>query len=171
MGISSWLLNCSDIERNENLCYDHITSPNLGQNWKHLSISALLKKYQWIFIYLSDCKSLKKALMGEGGASEISSALLVLFFVNIRCCPNNIYIYIYIYIYVYIYINKMGVIWMQSRKQCTLLVISMMFSSSCTSSAQVCMSWQEVVVVITGRAHCFHDCIHKHIQCINTSLI
>ena len=41
--------------------------------------------------------------MGEGGASEISSALLVLFFVNIRCCPNNIYMYIYICIYIYIY--------------------------------------------------------------------
>ena len=28
------------------------------------------------------------------------------------------------------------------------------------------MSCHEAIVVITGRAHCFHDCIYIYMQCI-----
>ena len=76
------------------------------------------------------------------------------------CMPSwGLYIeYIYIYLYLYIY--------MQSWKQCVLPVITTMtlrqliqLGTWCTVMPK-CMSYHKAIVVITGRAHWFHDCIH-----------
>ena len=48
--------------------------------------------------------------------------------------------------------SKMGVIYMLSWKQCALPVIT-----------TKCMSCHKAIVVITGRAHCFHDNIYNDI--------
>ena len=51
---------------------------------------------------------------------------------------------------------------MQSRKQCVLLVITTMALLQRMQLGIVpkCMSCHKATVVITGRAHCFRDCIY-----------
>ena len=57
-------------------------------------------------------------------------------------------------------------IWYFSRKQCALLVISTSPQWLCGNSCiwphhmPKCMSCHKVIVVITGRAHCFHNYIY-----------
>ena len=55
----------------------------------------------------------------------------------------------YIYIHIYIY--------MQSLKQCALLVITTMTLWQLMHLGTWCMSCHKVTVVITGRANFFHD--------------
>ena len=65
-----------------------------------------------------------------------------------------------------ILLYSIPVLYMQSWKQCALLVIPQWFcGNSCTWAHDVtvhhvpkCMSCHKAIVVITGRAHCFHDC-------------
>ena len=74
---------------------------------------------------------------------------------------------------------QIGVIYMDSWKQCVLPVITKMalcllmplgtwFKVICGTVHYVpkCMSCNKAIVVITGRAHCFHDCIFMHYSCI-----
>ena len=62
--------------------------------------------------------------------------------------------YIYIYIYIYICNHENNV---PSR-----LSPQWLCGNSCTSVHHVpkCMSCHKAIVVITGRAHCFHDYIY-----------
>ena len=78
--------------------------------------------------------------------------------------PFKLYIHICICIYIYIYIY----IYIQSWKQCAPLVIPKIalwqvmhlgtWCASCTTCVQG-MTCHKAIAVITGRAHCFHDCI------------
>ena len=72
----------------------------------------------------------------------------------------NMYMYVYIYIYIYIYSHKWNErnirnIYMQSWKQCAVRVIN-----TNRNHVPKYMSCHKAIVVITGRAHCFHDCIY-----------
>ena len=75
---------------------------------------------------------------------------------------GKIDIYIYMHIYIYIYIH------MQSWKQCALLFITtmalwqLMHLGTWWTVHHVpkYMGCHKAIVVITRRAHCFHDCIY-----------
>ena len=64
--------------------------------------------------------------------------------------------------------SKMSVIYMLSWKQCALPIITtmalwqLMHLSTCCTVHDVpkCMSCHKAIVVITGSAHCFYDCIY-----------
>ena len=66
-----------------------------------------------------------------------------------------IYIYIYIYIYTYIYITLLALLVEHSLS-------TLHWYQQCVTVHHVpkCMSCHKAIVVITGRAHCFHDCIY-----------
>ena len=71
----------------------------------------------------------------------------------------NIYIYIYIYIYICIYK------WSQVIHETQSAQISQKQVHELPQSHELpkCMSYHKAAVVITGRAHCFHDCIYIYI--------
>ena len=79
---------------------------------------------------------------------------------------SQIYIYIYIYIYVYIYIYIYAIM----KTMCppghhhngvvaTHALGHLMYDST-VHHVLKCMTWRKTIVVITGRAHCFHDCTY-----------
>ena len=64
--------------------------------------------------------------------------------------------------------SKMGVIYMQpwNFSSLVLAIFGLLVPATCnrTSCHHVpkCMSCHKAIVVITGRAHCFHGCIYTH---------
>ena len=88
---------------------------------------------------------------------------------NLSSILNDRYIHTYIFLSLFLFIY----IYMQSWKQCSLPVITTMalwqlmhLCTWCTSPyitahhVPKCMSCNKAIVVITGRAHCFRDCIY-----------
>ena len=71
-----------------------------------------------------------------------------------------IYIYICIYIYIYIYI-----LYIYLYKWSLLEHSLVHWYQQCVTVDHVpkCMSCHKAIVVITRRAHCFHDCIYIYI--------
>ena len=64
-----------------------------------------------------------------------------------------IYIYMYMYIYIYIYIYIYAIMK-------TMCPPGYHHNDFVALDVPKCMSCQKAIVVITRRAHCFHDCIY-----------
>ena len=65
-------------------------------------------------------------------------------------------IYIYIYIYIY-YVHICSYIYAH------IYIMLIYYAHVNVHHVPKCMSCHKVTVVITGRAHCFHDCIYVYI--------
>ena len=72
-----------------------------------------------------------------------------------------VYILIYIYIYIYIYAIMKTVCPRSYRNRSVTNALGyMMYGCNIVHHVPKCMSCQKAIVVITGKAHCFHDCIY-----------
>ena len=79
-------------------------------------------------------------------------------------CSNYCYAYMYIYmcLYIYIYIYTCINIGNHKNNVPSWLSPQWLCGNSCTWAHDVpkCMSCHKAIVVVTGRAPCFHDCIY-----------